>query len=193
MEMTHTASKGVTMGKISTSTFVSLDGVVNHMERWHFDYMDAESDALAMEQIEDATALLMGRATYEVYESVWPTRDGEYADAINAIPKYVASTTLTDPTWNNTTVLEGELVEAVAKLRDRDESILMHGYGPVAKTLLAADLLTEMHVWVHPQLAGVGAQGDLLLHQGLNKKLELAGTRTFDSGVVVLSFRNPDA
>ena len=74
------------MGKISTSTFVSLDGVVNHMERWHFDYMDAESDALAMEQIEDATALLMGRATYEVYESDWPTRDGENADSINANP-----------------------------------------------------------------------------------------------------------
>lgn len=181
------------MGKISTSAFVSLDGVVNHMERWHFDYIDAESDALAMEQIKDATSLLMGRTTYEVYESVWPTRAGEYADAINAISKYVASTTLTDPAWNNTTVLEGELVDTVRNLRDDDESILMHGYGPVAKALLAADLLTEMHLWVHPQLAGVGTEGDLLLHQGLNKKLELTGTQTFGSGVVVLSFSNPDA
>lgn len=182
------------MGTISNSTFVSLDGVINHMDKWHFDYMDDESDALALEQIRAATAMIMGRQTYEVYSAVWPTRDGEYPDAINAIPKYVASTTLTDPTWNNTTVLTGDLVEAVRALRDRDNaSILMHGYGPVAKTLLAADLLDELHLWVNPTLAGVGEPTDLILQQGLNKKLHLAGVRTFGSGVVVLSLTNPDA
>lgn len=119
--------------------------------------------------------MVMGRNTYEVYAAVWPGRDGEYADAINAIPKYVASTTLTEPTWHNTTVLPGELVEAVRALRDRDDaSILMHGYGPVAKTLLEGDLLNELHLWVHPHLAGVGEPADLLIQQGLNKKLHLA-------------------
>lgn len=182
------------MGRISNSTFVSLDGVVNHMDRWHFDYMDDETDALAMEHIDAATAMLMGRHTYEVYASVWPGREGEYADAINDIPKYVASATLTEPTWHNTTILTGELVEEVRALRDHDDvSILMHGYGPVAKTLLEADLLDELHLWVHPHLAGVGEPADLLMQQGLNKKLQLSGTRTLGSGVVVLSLTNPDA
>jgi dihydrofolate reductase len=185
--------RGKSMRSISSSTFVSLDGVVNHMDKWHFDFVDHESDALALEQLRAADAMLMGRKTYEVYAATWPGRDGEYADMINAIPKYVASTTLTDPGWSNTTVLEGDLTEAVRELRDQQGvSILMHGYGPVAKTLLAADLLTELHLWVHPQLAGVGGPDDLLLHPGLNKRLELAGTRVLDSGVVVLSLRNPD-
>jgi dihydrofolate reductase len=186
------SERNTSVGTISNSTFVSLDGVVNHMDRWHFDYMDDESDALALEHIKAATAMVMGRNTYEVYAGVWPGRDGEYADAINAIPKYVASTTLTEPTWHNTTVLTGELVEAVRALRD-DASILMHGYGPVAKTLLEADLLNELHLWVHPHLAGVGEPADLLIQQGLNKKLHLSGARTLESGVVVLTLTNPDA
>ena len=182
------------MRDITSSTFVSLDGVVNHMDRWHFDFVDEESDAFALEQLKAADAMLMGRKTYEVYAGAWPGREGEYADLINAVRKYVASTTLTDPEWNNTTVLDGDLVEAVRELRDQDGGpILMHGYGPVAKTLLAADLLTELHLWVHPHLAGVGDSGDLLLQLGLNKRLELTGTRVFDSGVVVLSLRNPNA
>lgn len=182
------------MGKISNSTFVSLDGVINHMDRWHFGYVDDESDALALEHIEAATAMVMGRNTYEIYAGAWPNSDGVYADAINAIPKYVASTTLSDPTWHNTTVLTGDLVGAVRALRDRDDaSILMHGYGPVAKTLLKADLLNELHLWVHPHLAGVGGPADLLIEQGLNKKLQLAGVRTLKSGVVVLTLTNPEA
>ncbi|WP_162606169.1 dihydrofolate reductase family protein [Jiangella asiatica] len=182
------------MRTIINSTFVSLDGVVNHMDKWHFDYVDAESDEFALEQLRAADAMLMGRKTYEVYAGAWPGRDGEYADAINAIPKHVASTTLQNPAWHNTSVLDGDLVEAVRALRAQDgTSILMHGYGPVAKTLLQADLLDELHLWVHPHLAGAGDENDLLLHHGLTKKLELTATRTLNSGVVVLTLRNPDA
>ncbi len=182
------------MRKVISSTFVSLDGVVNHMDKWHFDYVDDESNALALEQLRAADAMLMGRKTYEVYASAWPGRDGEYADTINAVPKYVASSTLTDPAWHGTEVLDGDLVEAVSKLRaQKGASILMHGYGPVAQVLLQADLLTELHLWVHPHLAGVGEPGDLLIRQGLNKKLEMSSTRTLESGVVVLTLRNPDA
>jgi dihydrofolate reductase len=181
------------MGQISSSTFVSLDGVVNHMDKWHFDFVDDESDALALKQLRAADAMLMGRKTYEVYASAWPGRDGEYAETINAIPKYVASTTLTEPAWSNTTILDGDLVEAARELRDHNgASILMHGYGPVAKALLAADLLTELHLWVHPHLAGVGDGDDLLLDPGLNKRLELTDTRALASGVVVLILRNPE-
>jgi dihydrofolate reductase len=91
------------MRSIVSSTFVSLDGVINHMDKWHFDYVDAESDAFALEQLTASDAMLMGRKTYEVYASAWPNREGAYPGRINELPKYVASSTLTDPTWNNGT------------------------------------------------------------------------------------------
>jgi dihydrofolate reductase len=178
------------MGKIVNSTFVSLDGVINHMDKWHFDFMDAESSDLAMKQLVSSNAVLMGRRTYEVYAGAWPNRDGEYADRINAIPKYVASTTLTSVDWANTTVLSGDLVEAVTELKQTsDGDILMHGYGPVAKTLLSGGLLDELHLWVHPQLAGIGGPDDVLLSEGLNSRLDLLDVQRLASGVVVLSYR----
>ena len=90
--------------------------------------------------------------------------------------------------------MTGDLLEAARELRSQDgRSILLHGFGPVARALLQADLLDELHLWVHPQLAGVGGSNDLLLHAGLTKKLELTGVRQMTSGVVVLTLRNPDA
>ena len=176
------------MGKIVNSTFVSLDGVINHMDRWHFDYVDAESDAFTLRQLEDADAMLMGRRTYEIYAQAWPGRNGEYADRINALPKYVASTTLTDPDWANTTVLSGQLVQAVKDLEDRN--ILMHGYGPVAKTLVQHGLLDELYLWVHPMLAGIGTPpDDMLISDGLNTRLTLLEAQKLRSGVVILSYR----
>jgi len=178
------------MRKIVNSTFVSLDGVVNHMEKWHFDYVSEQSDRLAMRQIDEAGAMLMGRNTYVIYAQAWPQRDGAYADRINAIPKHVASTTLTNPTWNNTTVLGPNLIDAVAELKAGDGGdILMHGFGPVAKSLVRAGLLDELHLWYHPVLAGVGGESDVLLTQGLNVAFETTGAELFDDGVVVMSMR----
>jgi dihydrofolate reductase len=72
------------MGKIVNSTFVSLDGVINHMDRWHFDFVDDESDAFALQQLRDSDALLMGRHTYDVYANAWPGRNGDFADRMNS-------------------------------------------------------------------------------------------------------------
>jgi dihydrofolate reductase len=178
------------MGKIVNSTFVSLDGVINHMDRWHFDFIDDESDAFALQQLRDSGALLMGRLTYEAYANTWPGRDGDYADLINTMPKYVASITLQAPEWANTTVLNGDLAESVAKLKQAQErAILMHGYGPVAKTLVRHGLLDELVLWVHPMLAGIGTPNDMLISDGLNKRLTLLDVKTFTSGVVILSYR----
>jgi dihydrofolate reductase len=177
------------MGKIVNSTFVSLDGVINHMDRWHFDFIDAESDAYAMRQLRDSDALLMGRRTYEIYASTWPGRDGEFAERINAMTKYVASSTLRTADWGNSSILDGDLVETVTRLKQtQDRNILMHGYGPVAKTLLGHGLLDELHLWIHPQLAGVGGPDDLLLGPGLNARLTLLDVVRLSSGVVVLSY-----
>jgi dihydrofolate reductase len=176
------------MGKIVNSTFVSLDGVINHMDKWHFDFIDAESDAFALHQLQASDAMLMGRRTYDIYAGAWPGRDGEYADRINAISKYVASSTLSSPQWANTTVLDGDLVQAATKLRN-DHTILMHGYGPVAKTLIRNDLLDELYLWVHPKLAGIGGPDDLLLAEGLNTRLLLLDVKTLGSGVVILAYK----
>ncbi|MCO1660555.1 dihydrofolate reductase family protein [Pseudonocardia humida] len=177
------------MGKIINSTFVSVDGVINHMPAWHFDYVDDEHDRISDEQLQAAEALLMGRTTYEIYAGAWPQRTGRYADKINSMRKYVASTTLRTADWANTRIIADDLVEAVAKLRAESGDVLMHGFGPVSHTLINHGLLDELHLWVNPQFAGVGALGDTLLSEGTNTRLELLGTRTLGSGVVLLSYR----
>ncbi len=178
------------MGKIVSSTFISLDGVINHMDRWHFDFVDDESDAFAIQQLRDSDALLMGRHTYDAYASVWPGREGDFADEINTMTKYVASTTLQAPDWANTTVLDGDLAGAVTDLKKATgRAILMHGYGPVAKTLVRHGLLDELVLWVHPMLAGVGMPSDMLISQDLNTRLTLLDVKTLNSGVVILSYR----
>lgn len=176
------------MGKFVNSTFVSLDGVINHMDHWHFDYLSDQMNELAIRQLGEADAMLMGRGTYDVYASTWPARDGEYADRINAIPKHVVSTTLTDPQWNATTVVT--TVEAAAQLKETAGTILMHGFGPVAKSLAGAGLLDELHLWYHPVLAGVGGPDDVLLTPGLHAVFERTATTAFDNGVVVISLRS---
>jgi dihydrofolate reductase len=186
--------EAATMGKIVNSTFVSLDGVTNHMERWHFDFIDDEMHAFTLKQLRDSEAMLMGRRTYESYAAAWPGRDGEYPDGINRIKKYVASTTLKTAEWANTTIINGDLIATVTKLkRESRKDILMHGYGPVAKALMRAGLLDEVCLWVHPVLAGAGGMDDLLLDQGSNVKLGLLETRPLRSGVVVLRYSSQSA
>jgi len=177
------------MSRIVNSTFVSLDGVINHMDQWHFDFVDDESDAIALNQLRDSDAMLMGRRTYEIYADAWSGREGEYADGINAITKYVASKTLRQADWANTTVLAGDLAGSVAGLKQaHDRDILMHGYGPVAKTLVREGLLDELYLWLHPMLAGVGTTDDMLFSDGLNTRLTLLDVRTLRSGVVLLRY-----
>jgi dihydrofolate reductase len=178
------------MRRIVNSTFVSLDGVINHMDRWHFDYVDDEQSALALEQLRDSDALLLGRQTYDIYAGTWPGRDGEFADRINAIAKYVASRTMPTADWTNTTIIGGDLVEEVAKLKDKDgKNILMHGYGPVAKTLMRNGLLDELCLWVHPVLAGVGTTADMIWGEDVHARLTLEDVKTLASGVVTLTYR----
>jgi dihydrofolate reductase len=183
-----TVTGRLTMGKTVNSTFVSIDGVINHMDVWHFGYVDDESEQIALEQLQASEAMLMGRHTYEVYVSTWPNRDGVYADRINGMPKYVASTTLDESDWNNTTVIKGDLVAEVARLKQQGGDILMHGFGPVAHTLITNGLLDVLHLWVHPHFAGIGEPGDLLLRPGNDTRLELLDTRVLKSGVVMLSY-----
>jgi dihydrofolate reductase len=168
---------------------VSLDGVIEHLEQWHFDYLDDEANQYAWEVLSAGDALLMGRLTYEGFAEAWSSRSGEFADKINSMRKYVASTTLDEVNWSGATLIEGDLVEEVAKLKDAPgEDILMYGFGPVGETLLQNGLLDELRLWVHPVLAGVGEPGDMLLRRGNSAKLKLLDTKPLESGVVVLSY-----
>jgi dihydrofolate reductase len=138
-------------------------------------------------------ALLMGRNTYEVYAASWPTRDGVYPEKINSMQKYVVSTTLDKADWTNTTVIKGDLVGEVSTLKQQRGDILMHGFGPVAQTLIRNGLLDMLHLWVYPHFAGVGTTSDMLFSEGNNTRLKLIGTRTLGSGIVMLSYQVPGA
>jgi dihydrofolate reductase len=177
------------MRRIVNSTFISLDGVMNHMERWHDGFVDDELQAIALDQLRGADAMMMGRHTYEAYAAAWPKSNGEYADTINAITKYLVSSTVTDPQWQNTTLLRGDLLEEARRLKDAPgQNILMHGYGPVASTLMRHGLLDQLFLWIHPVLAGVGTADDLLLADGVNVRLTLSDVQRLASGIVTLSY-----
>lgn len=175
------------MRKIIESTFVTTDGVVSDPHVWGAQYWDDEHSEYGSELLFASDALLLGRETYEGFAQVWPTRpaDDPYAARINALPKYVASRTLTqqDATWN-ATILQGEVVDAVRELKDQDGgNILKFGTGSLSHALLDAKLVDEYHFWIFPAVAGTGER----LFDGYADvaHLDLLGTTTFKSGIVV--------
>ncbi|WP_433603959.1 dihydrofolate reductase family protein [Dactylosporangium sp. CA-139114] len=178
------------MRKLVNSTYITLDGVIEN-PMWTMPYFDAEAQALAGQLTENADAMLMGRVTYDGMSVAWPARDESDpttgAAYFNNVKKYVASTTLTDPTWNNTEVLQGDLVEAVRALKEVDgKGIIQYGYGSVTAQLVKAGLVDEVHFWIHPVLVG----GPSLTAQltDFAASFELAGTRTHKSGVIIATY-----
>ena len=174
------------MRKLVESTFVSLDGSIENPQNWSPPYWDDEHHAYARKLLWDADALLLGRKTYEGFAEAWPPRAGadEFTDRINAMPKYVASSTLKDAdmTWN-ATVLEGDTVEAIRKLKDEGGgNLVKYGTGELDRTLLEHGLVDEFHFWVFPVLAGGGQR----LIEGIDMThLELLDVARFKSGIVV--------
>jgi dihydrofolate reductase len=154
------------MGRIVVTEFVSLDGVAEDpggsedfkYGGWSFDFSRGEGgDKFKIDETMQAEAQLLGRSTYETFATAWPPREGEFADRFNAMPKYVVSSTLKDPEWTNTTVLDGDVIEAVSKLKDQIAgTIVVHGSIRLAKTLLDADLVDEIRLMVFPIVLGAG-------------------------------------
>ena len=132
--------------------------------------------------------MLMGRNTYQALSTAWSAREGEFAETINAIQKYVISSTLRSTDWNNSTILDGDVIAKVKELKQQDgQDLTIYGHGPLGQTLLEHGLLDEIRLSVHPIIVGTGT----LFYRDAGKKseLELVGSEPLPSGVIVLTYR----
>jgi dihydrofolate reductase len=180
------------MRKLIVSTYATADGKVNDLQEWVTPWNAPEICAYHFDLLANSDALLLGRTTYQVFAMIWPPRAGQepYADKINAMVKHVASSTLaaSDLGWENAQLLDGELVEAVAKLKAQDgQDIVVYGGPALIDVLLENDLVDEYRVMYHPVLLGKGR--GLVRDGGARVNLELAGTAVIPPDVAVLTYR----
>jgi dihydrofolate reductase len=153
-------------GRIVVTEFISVDGVIEdpggaedfEHGGWSFDYNRGDDgDKFKMDELMDAKVQLLGRVTYEAFADAWPSREGDFADKINKGRKVLVSTTLTDPSWENTTVISENVPDELRKLREEtDGNILVAGSGTLVKTLLENDLIDELRLMVFPTILGSG-------------------------------------
>jgi dihydrofolate reductase len=185
------------MGRIVVTEFVSLDGVVEdpggsedfQYGGWSFEFdRGAEGNAFKLDETRASAALLLGRVTYAGFAEAWPSREGEFADKFNSMPKYVVSSTLEQPEWTNSTVLDADDLEAaVAKLKqESDGDVVVHGSAQLAQALLQRDLVDELRLMVFPVVLGTGKR--LFGDPGEKKKLRLVDSKVVGDGVVILTY-----
>ncbi|WP_329344843.1 dihydrofolate reductase family protein [Streptomyces sp. NBC_01352] len=187
------------MGKIVITTNVSLDGVVQdpdgqqgfRLGGWfgQFGGKDLEVWAkLETDEALDAEALLLGRRSEEWFASRWSSRKGEWADRLNSMPKYVVSSTLEEPTWSNATVLKGDVVDEVSKLKLKlDGQILVYASYQLVRALMEYDLVDELRLVVFPVVLG---DGERLFGETSDKKpLRLLGARVIGDGLAFLTYQ----
>jgi dihydrofolate reductase len=186
------------MGKLVVTEFVSVDGVFEdpggaegyEHGGWTFEYNRGEDgDKFKLDELTEAEVQLLGRVTYEGFAAAWPSREGPFAEKLNGDPKYVVSTTLQDPAWQNTTVISDNIAEEISKLKERTEgTILVAGSGTLVGALLGADLVDELRLMVFPTVLGRGRR---LFPDGIDRlKLTLAETKTVGpDGVQIQIYR----
>lgn len=177
------------MRKIVSGLFISLDGVVEAPDKWHFPYFNDEMGAAVDAQAAEADTLLFGRVTYQEFASYWPDKpnDFPFADHINNTPKLVASRTLDRVEWRNSSLVRGNVVEALTKLKQLPgRNISMIGSGSLVRSLLHDDVLDELRLLVHPIVVG---RGKKLFAGDVQKKLKLVDSKTFTTGVVHLIYQ----
>jgi dihydrofolate reductase len=168
--------------------FMSLDGVVEDPHKWSFAYWDDEVAAFKDRELRASDALLLGRVTYEGFAAAWPGRtdDTGFADKFNSMPKYVASRTLEKLAWTNSHRLEGDLAEAVARLKaGPGGDIAIHGSVGLINELLPHGLIDRFHLLVYPLVLG---QGKRLFRDGARQNLKLVESRAFPKGVVAMIY-----
>jgi dihydrofolate reductase len=185
------------VGRIVVTEFVSLDGVMEDpggaesfkYGGWTFEINRGdEGDKFKLDEAFSSEALLLGRVTYEGFAAAWPSRDGEFADKFNSMPKYVVSSSLGEPEWNNSTVLKGDVTEEVAKLKqEQDGDIVVHGSARLAQTLIEHDLVDEFRLMVFPVVLGSGKR--LFGETSDKKPLRLVDSKVVGDGVAILIYQ----
>jgi dihydrofolate reductase len=185
------------MGTIVVTEFVSLDGVMEDpggsenfkYGGWTFEIPRGdEGDKFKLDETLGSDALLLGRITYEGFADAWPSREGDFADKMNAMPKYVVSSTISEPQWDNSTVLKGDVAEEVAKLKEKhDGEIVVHGSAQLVQTLLEQDLVDELRLMVFPVVLGSGKR--LFGETSGKKPLRLVDSKIVGDGVAILVYR----
>jgi dihydrofolate reductase len=184
------------VGRIVVTEFVSLDGVMEDPggsegtkhAGWSFEISRGEEgDRFKLDETMGSDALLLGRNTYEGFAEAWPSRDGEFADKFNTMRKYVVSSTLQSPEWSNSTVLSGDLVEDVTRIRgEHDGDIVVHGSARLVQGLLENDLVDELRLMVFPVVLGSGKR--LFGETSGKKRLQLTNSKTVGDGVAILIY-----
>jgi dihydrofolate reductase len=173
------------MSKLIVTEFVTLDGIIESPHHWSLGYWNEAIDQFKNAELHASGALLLGRVTYEAFATSWPERSGDFADRFNALPKFVASSTLKDPTWTGTTVL-GDTLAEVRALKTRIEGdIVIHGSNQLAVSLLEAGLIDEVRLLTYPVVRGSG----LRLFQNGNATLELVESKPMGGGVTLCVYR----
>jgi dihydrofolate reductase len=185
------------MGKLVMSEFVSLDGVIEdpagdegfRSGGWIGELKGREEvDKVKLDEALSTDALLLGRRSYEFFAARWPSRGGDLADRLNSLPKYVVSATLEDPDWNNSTVLNGDVVTEVSKLKQElDGDIVVYASFQLGRTLIEHDLVDELRLMIYPVVLGAGAR--LFGETSHKKPMRLIDTRTVGDGVAFLTYQ----
>jgi dihydrofolate reductase len=184
------------MGRIIVTEFVSMDGVMEapgggedyKHAGWTFEINRGdEGTKFKLKETFESEALLLGRVTYEGFAKAWPSRDGEFADKLNSMPKYVISSTLKKADWNNSTVLNGRVIEEVTKLRKKlNGNIVVHGSAQLVQALVANDLIDELRLMVFPAILGSGKK--LFGQMDQKKSMKLISSQTVGDGVEILIY-----
>ena len=178
------------MRRAIVSEFVSVDGVIEDPS-WTFQFSSEEQEQFKFDELSASDALLLGRVTYEGFAAAWPQmteQTGEYGAMMNGYPKYVVSTTLEQAEWNNSTIIKENVSEEISRLKQQSgKDILVFGSGDLLNTLLEHDLVDEYRLMIFPVVVGSGKR---LFGEGVDTTaLKLLDTRTFGSGVVLLTYQ----
>jgi dihydrofolate reductase len=184
------------MGKLVVSEFITLDGVFEDpggsegtsVGGWQRPLMGDDEGAYKMEELKTAGSLVLGRVTYEGFAKYWPTakETGEFGEIMNSLPKYVATLTASDFTWDNSQALATDVVAAIRKLKDEQEKdLLIYGSGSLVRSLLAENMVDELRLMTYPIVLNEGRR----LFDGVaQRKLRFVSERTFQNGTVLLTY-----
>lgn len=183
------------MRKVVATEYMTLDGVMEAPGTetslgtrggWIFPFADEDHTKFKFDELFESDTLLLGRVTYQIFAASWPPATGEFADRMNNLPKFVVSTTLDGVEWENSHLIKENVVEGIADLKQQSgQNILIYGSADLVHTLMVNDLIDEYRLMIIPVVLGIGKR---LFRYGSSRNLKLAETKTFSSGVVVLTY-----